>query len=232
MTLIGLISKHGILIIEFANSLQRSGVSKLDAVVGAACTRLRPILMTTAAMVLGVLPLVFATGAGAMARFNMGLVIATGISIGTLFTLFRGAGNLRADRRTAAAGSGGRRGASGARPDKIAITAGHARSSATSDALADADAHAGQRMASAAALQFQRRRAGDARARHAERMAQRNGAAVRVHPRIVVGDTEVAQHSQSLAGESLVQLDRGEIPDRQAQPAEQLLHRHRRTEPP
>ena len=88
VTLIGLISKHGILIIEFANSLQRSGVSKLDAVVGAACTRLRPILMTTAAMVLGVLPLVFATGAGAMARFNMGLVIATGISIGTLFTLF------------------------------------------------------------------------------------------------------------------------------------------------
>ncbi len=88
VTLIGLISKHGILIIEFANSLRRTGVSTLDAAVGAACTRLRPILMTTAAMVLGVLPLVFATGAGAMARFNMGLVIATGISIGTLFTLF------------------------------------------------------------------------------------------------------------------------------------------------
>ena len=55
---------------------------------GAAATRLRPILMTTAAMVLGVLPLIFATGAGAASRFNMGLVIATGLAIGTLFTLF------------------------------------------------------------------------------------------------------------------------------------------------
>jgi multidrug efflux pump len=88
VTLIGLISKHGILIVQFANDLQREGKSKREAVETAASIRLRPILMTTAAMVLGVLPLVTATGAGAAGRFNMGLVIMTGISIGTLFTLF------------------------------------------------------------------------------------------------------------------------------------------------
>jgi multidrug efflux pump len=88
VTLIGLISKHGILIVRFANDLQREGRAKREAVEEAAGIRLRPILMTTAAMVLGVLPLVMATGAGAAGRFNMGLVIMTGISIGTLFTLF------------------------------------------------------------------------------------------------------------------------------------------------
>jgi multidrug efflux pump len=88
VTLIGLISKHGILIVQFANDLQREGKAKREAVEMAAGIRLRPILMTTAAMVLGVLPLVTASGAGAVGRFNMGLVIMTGIAIGTLFTLF------------------------------------------------------------------------------------------------------------------------------------------------
>ncbi len=88
VTLIGLISKHGILIVQFANDLQIAGKNKLDAVVHAANIRFRPILMTTAAMVLGVVPLILASGAGAVSRFNIGLVIATGISIGTLFTLF------------------------------------------------------------------------------------------------------------------------------------------------
>jgi multidrug efflux pump len=88
VTLIGLISKHGILIVQFANDLQRDGTPKREAVEMAAGIRLRPILMTTAAMVLGVLPLVLATGAGAVSRFQMGLVIMSGLSIGTLFTLF------------------------------------------------------------------------------------------------------------------------------------------------
>jgi multidrug efflux pump len=88
VTLIGLISKHGILIVQFANELQKEGKSKLEAVIEGASIRLRPILMTTAAMVLGVLPLVTASGAGAAGRYNMGLVILTGIAIGTLFTLF------------------------------------------------------------------------------------------------------------------------------------------------
>jgi len=88
VTLMGLISKHGILIVEFANDLQRGGVSKREAIEQAAAIRLRPILMTTAAMVLGVVPLIVASGAGAVSRFNMGLVIASGLSIGTLFTLF------------------------------------------------------------------------------------------------------------------------------------------------
>jgi multidrug efflux pump len=88
VTLMGLVSKHGILIVEFANELQRQGRSKREAVEMAAGIRLRPILMTTAAMVLGVIPLLIATGAGAMSRYSMGLVIATGIAIGTLFTLF------------------------------------------------------------------------------------------------------------------------------------------------
>jgi multidrug efflux pump len=88
VTLIGLISKHGILIVQFANDLQREGKSKREAIEMAAAIRLRPILMTTASMVLGVVPLIMATGAGAVSRFNIGLVIASGISIGTLFTLF------------------------------------------------------------------------------------------------------------------------------------------------
>ncbi len=88
VTLMGLISKHGILIVEVANTEQQTGKSKHAAIVAAACTRFRPILMTTAAMVLGVLPLVFASGAGAASRFAIGLVISTGLSIGTLFTLF------------------------------------------------------------------------------------------------------------------------------------------------
>jgi multidrug efflux pump len=88
VTLMGLISKHGILIVEFANHLQMEGRTKREAIEEAASIRLRPILMTTAAMVLGVLPLIFASGAGALSRFDMGLVIASGLSIGTLFTLF------------------------------------------------------------------------------------------------------------------------------------------------
>jgi multidrug efflux pump len=88
LTLAGLISKHGILIVDVANRLQREGHTRREAVEIAAGMRLRPILMTTAAMVLGVVPLLFAVGAGAGARFNMGLVVASGLSIGTFFTLF------------------------------------------------------------------------------------------------------------------------------------------------
>ncbi|MCY1286257.1 Efflux pump membrane transporter BepE [compost metagenome] len=89
VTLIGLISKHGILIVEFANQLRRDkGLSAREAVEEAAAIRLRPVLMTTAAMVFGMVPLILATGAGAVSRFDIGLVIATGMSIGTLFTLF------------------------------------------------------------------------------------------------------------------------------------------------
>ncbi len=88
ITLVGLVTKHGILITQFANQLQREGQSRREAVEHAAGVRLRPILMTTAAMVLGVMPLVFASGAGAVSRQHMGLIIATGMSIGTLFTLF------------------------------------------------------------------------------------------------------------------------------------------------
>ena len=88
VTLMGLISKHGILIVEVANNEQKKGLSKLDAVLEATGIRLRPILMTTAAMVFGVVPLVIASGAGAAGRQAMGLVIFTGMSIGTLFTLF------------------------------------------------------------------------------------------------------------------------------------------------
>jgi multidrug efflux pump len=88
VTLVGLISKHGILIVEFANNLQRQGHSKRQAIEDAAAIRLRPILMTTAAMVLGVVPLITASGAGAASRYNLGLVIATGVGIGTFFTLF------------------------------------------------------------------------------------------------------------------------------------------------
>lgn len=89
ITLIGLISKHGILIVDFANHLQREkNLDKRAAVEESASIRLRPILMTTAAMVFGVVPLLIATGAGAVSRFDIGLVIATGLLIGTCFTLF------------------------------------------------------------------------------------------------------------------------------------------------
>ncbi len=89
VTLIGLISKHGILIVEFANQLRRDkGLSAREAVEEAAAIRLRPVLMTTAAMVFGMVPLILATGAGAVSRFDIGTVIATGMSVGTLFTLF------------------------------------------------------------------------------------------------------------------------------------------------
>ncbi len=88
ITLIGLISKHGILIVQFANELQEQGRSKFEAAAEAASIRLRPILMTTFSTVMGVFPLLIATGAGAVSRFNIGLVITTGMLIGTLFTLF------------------------------------------------------------------------------------------------------------------------------------------------
>ena len=88
LTLIGLIAKHGILIVEFANQLTNDGVDRREAVLQAATLRLRPILMTTFATVLGVLPLVIASGPGANARFSIGMTITAGMMIGTLFTLF------------------------------------------------------------------------------------------------------------------------------------------------
>ena len=89
VTLIGLISKHGILMVDFANRLQeREGLSRRAAIEHAAAVRLRPILMTTAAMVVGMVPLILASGAGARSRFAIGLTIFAGMSIGTLFTLF------------------------------------------------------------------------------------------------------------------------------------------------
>ena len=89
ITLVGLITKHGILIAEVAKEEQlHSGLNKMEAVKKAAAIRLRPILMTTAAMVAGLIPLLFATGAGAVSRFGIGIVIVAGLSIGTLFTLF------------------------------------------------------------------------------------------------------------------------------------------------
>ena len=88
ITLIGLVAKNGILIVEFANALQEQGRTKLAAAREAAMTRLRPILMTTAATVFGHLMLVFVTGAGAAARNSIGLVLVCGMSIGTFFTLF------------------------------------------------------------------------------------------------------------------------------------------------
>jgi hydrophobe/amphiphile efflux-1 (HAE1) family protein len=89
VTLVGLISKHGILMVEFANKLQvEEGLDRRAAIQKAAGIRLRPILMTTAAMVVGVLPLMLARGAGAASRYDIGLVIATGMTVGTIFTLF------------------------------------------------------------------------------------------------------------------------------------------------
>ena len=88
LTLIGLISKHGILIVDFANRLVAQGKSRHDAVLQAAALRLRPVLMTTFATVLGVLPLVLGSGAGANSRYSIGLMITAGMLVGTLFTLF------------------------------------------------------------------------------------------------------------------------------------------------
>jgi multidrug efflux pump len=88
ITLVGLIAKNGILIVEFSNQLQERGKTKLEAVIEAAGTRLRPILMTTAATVFGHLPLVFAKGPGAGARNSIGIMLVSGMIIGTAFTLF------------------------------------------------------------------------------------------------------------------------------------------------
>jgi len=88
ITLVGLVSKNGILIVEFANHLQETGKTKLAAVIEAASTRLRPILMTTAATVMGHFPLVLAKGPGAGARNSIGIMLVSGMIIGTLFTLF------------------------------------------------------------------------------------------------------------------------------------------------
>lgn len=88
ITLIGLISKHGILMLEFANQLQRTGKNIRESIVTAASIRLRPILMTTAAVILGAVPLVFASGAGAVSRHQIGWVIIGGMLIGTIGTLF------------------------------------------------------------------------------------------------------------------------------------------------
>ncbi|MEP0697689.1 MAG: efflux RND transporter permease subunit [Nitratireductor sp.] len=89
ITLIGLITKHGILLVEFANQQRHEhGLDRFEAIIASAKVRLRPILMTTAAMALGVVPLITAQGAGAAARYSMGLVVFSGILVGTLFTLF------------------------------------------------------------------------------------------------------------------------------------------------
>lgn len=88
ITLVGLVAKNGILITEFANGLQKQGFSKIDAITNAAQTRLRPVLMTTAATILGHFPLVLVTGAGAEARNSIGTILVAGMFIGTLFTLF------------------------------------------------------------------------------------------------------------------------------------------------
>jgi multidrug efflux pump len=88
ITLVGLIAKNGILIVEFANSLQEQGVQKRDAIRRAAATRLRPVLMTSAATVFGHMMLIFVSGPGAAARNSIGWVLVVGMAVGTLFTLF------------------------------------------------------------------------------------------------------------------------------------------------
>jgi multidrug efflux pump len=88
ITLIGLITKHGILIVEFANQQQLSGKTRIEAVIEAASLRLRPIMMTTGAMVLGAVPLALAAGAGAESRHQIGWVVVGGMSFGTILTLF------------------------------------------------------------------------------------------------------------------------------------------------
>ena len=107
VTLMGLISKHGILIVEVANERQAAGLSKREAIVVAAGIRLRPILMTTAAMVLGVVPLIVASGAGAASRFNIGLVIASGMGDRHIVHAVRTAGDLHDDRGAAPAADRG-----------------------------------------------------------------------------------------------------------------------------
>src|SRR5204863_4960618 len=88
ITLVGLVAKNGILIVEFANHLQQTGLSKFEAAKRAAATRLRPILMTSAATVFGHFPLVLVTGAGAEARNSIGIVLVSGLTTSRLFTLF------------------------------------------------------------------------------------------------------------------------------------------------
>jgi len=88
ITLVGLVAKNGILIVEFANQLQRQGMNKLEAIAHGASVRLRPVLMTTGATVVGHFPLVLVTGAGAEARNSIGIILVAGMLIGTLFTLF------------------------------------------------------------------------------------------------------------------------------------------------
>ncbi|MGH2400586.1 MAG: efflux RND transporter permease subunit, partial [bacterium] len=88
ITLVGLIAKNGILIVQFANTLQERGVAKLAALREASLTRLRPVLMTSAATVFGHLPLVLVSGPGAEARNSIGTVLVAGMTVGTLFTLF------------------------------------------------------------------------------------------------------------------------------------------------
>jgi multidrug efflux pump len=88
ITLVGLITKHGILIVEFANQLREGGMDALSAIKQSAAQRLRPIMMTTGAMVLGAVPLAIATGAGAESRHQIGWVIVGGMSLGTLLTVF------------------------------------------------------------------------------------------------------------------------------------------------
>jgi multidrug efflux pump len=88
VTLVGLVAKNGILIVEFANKLQEEGKSKREAALGSASTRLRPVLMTSVATVVGHFPLILASGAGSGARNSIGIVLVSGMFIGTLFTLF------------------------------------------------------------------------------------------------------------------------------------------------
>jgi multidrug efflux pump len=87
ITLIGLIAKNGILIVQFANEMQRQGRTKIQAIREGALLRLRPVLMTTAATIAGNFPLILVTGAGAAARNSIGIMLVAGMSIGTLFTL-------------------------------------------------------------------------------------------------------------------------------------------------
>jgi multidrug efflux pump len=88
VTLVGLVCKNGILIVEFANKLQESGVQKFEAIIQSATTRLRPILMTSVATIAGHTPLVLAHGPGAAARNSIGIMLVSGMFIGTTFTLF------------------------------------------------------------------------------------------------------------------------------------------------
>jgi len=89
VTLIGLISKHGILMVTFANHIQHhENLSRIEAIEKAAAVRMRPVLMTTAAMVAGLVPLLFADGAGSASRFSIGIVVVMGMLVGTFFTLF------------------------------------------------------------------------------------------------------------------------------------------------